>query len=141
MLVSVKPVPGVDSVRRLLSSTSVRELPRPRRLTLPDPMKLCAAPLNWLVSPSTAPLDGNCLIISSGELTPARASDSLLSTSTGSAASRGVPRISDPVTISPSDESALSSAAGGGVWLDCACACVVPMAVAITTAHRATDDE
>jgi hypothetical protein len=81
------------------------------------------------------------LIISSGELTPARASDSLLSTSTGSAASRGVPRISYPVTISPSDESALSSAAGGGVWLDCACACVVPMAVAITTAHRATDDE
>ena len=59
----------------------------------------CARESNWFESPST-PLDvGNDFSSSTGDGLPCLASSSAPMTSTGAAASSGVPRISEPVMM------------------------------------------
>ena len=69
--VSTAPIRnGLATMRRPLSSTSVRCGPKPRRLTLPEPSEPWARASNWLVSPSTPLLTVRPLIISSVEGEP-----------------------------------------------------------------------
>ncbi len=106
MLVSTIPAPpwpnGFGAMRWPLISTRVRWAPRPRRLTEPEPSEPWARGSNWLVSPST-PLETGSAFRSSTVLgEPCLARSSAPITSTGKAASSGVPRMNDPVTTTSS---------------------------------------
>ena len=86
----------------------------PRRLMVPAPTWPWAVVENWLLSPSTGPLTGRDLIRSTVVGEPRRASSSLETTSTGRAASSGVPRMKEPVTTTSSTVVLCCAFAGAG---------------------------
>src|SRR5690606_24613764 len=102
-LMSGAPAPiGAGASGRPLNSTRVREAPRPRRLTVAAPSEPWARASNWLVSPSTPLETGSCFISSTVEGEPCFCRSSELITSTGRAASSGVPAMNEPVTTTSS---------------------------------------
>ncbi len=80
-------------------------------LIVPPPDRSWPATENWLESPSTGPLMGNCLMSSTTFGVPRFSISSLLITVTGMAASSGVPAMSDPVTTTVSSSVTWGSSA------------------------------
>ena len=88
------PMVSVATWRLLLISTSVLAGPRPRKFTVETPSAAWAPRVsNWLVSPNALELTFKFLIISTIEGSPWFSRSSRVTTSTGNAASSGVPLI------------------------------------------------